>query len=784
MGKLYLYGVFHANLNFSYIPKDFYPQILRRCYWPLLRIVEEQRVPLGLEFSAHTLQVVNSLDPTFVKRLRELWQEDACEVIGSGYVQAIMPLIPARVNRENLRQGNAIYQELLGRRPTVAYVNELVYSAGLPRLYRDAGYEALMINWESALPVHADPELRYRPCAVSVGEDGRIPVIWHSIALYRDFQRCVEREISLDTYMAELLSHVPERGERAASIYCSDWEVFDFKPWRAHPEGFGETDLGEMDRIAGLLSRLKGRADIEFVTPGSLLARFPHPILVRPESSAYPLPYKKQDVHSMMRWAVGGRDSIRLNTQCNQLYRELLLVDWYLERRQGATALRVECQRLWKELCFLWNSDLRTYTTEEKYLEYRNRMGAALAQVRGLREACQPADVAPGELWLTNCGPVPAVSEPVSFTIVANGSKASDHPTYDLQLDDQRVPCQVTLSTAVGDDVRRLTMEAMPALEVDQAKIGMIRQTAPSHSRQHTEYRIDTGQHVVETPSVRISFLPLMGGTIETLAFPSVFPKPLICRVREATPQSACQADGLFPGDLIIQDWLGRSITDHQETELQYPEPGERLEIFVPVRCFIQTELGMVWKTYRVYLHQPRVDLDIRFQWRDVVPKYFRLGRVALNPSAFHRDSLYYATVNGGEDVERFMLQGQHVRQDEPLEADATVRGCLGATEGWVVIGDAEKGLGFITRPAALYSVPIMHYEEMDNDPRGFLLTLAHSLGEQDETSHTLWRGHSTWNLSILAEGGDLISQVRASALLANGRLVAQSEINSDLERL
>ena len=468
MSKLCLYAVFHGNLNFSYIPKDMYPQILRRCYWPLLRIVERQGIPLGLEFSGHTLQVVNSLDPSFVRRLRELWAEGVCEVVGSGYVQAIMPLMPARVNRENLRLGNEVYEELLGKSPRVAYVNELVYSAGLPRLYRDAGYEALMVNWESAIPVHDDPALLYRPCAVPVADGGQFPVIWQSIVAYRDFQQYVESQTSRDTYLGRLLSHVPETGERALPMYGSDWEVFDFKPWDAHPEGFRQRERGEMERIEGLLSFLRGREDIEFVAPSALLDRFPDSPSVRLESAAYPMPYKKQGQHSMMRWAVGGRDSVRINTQCHQLYQRLQLADWHLRHRPGAEASRAELRTLRRELCFLWNSDFRTFTTEEKYVDYRNQMGAALDRASRLIEALHPPRGAPEELWLANCSPVSSDSEPVSFTIAANGASSMYHPSYRLHFGDSSVPCQIARRTAVGDDAGRLTLAALPALAVDE----------------------------------------------------------------------------------------------------------------------------------------------------------------------------------------------------------------------------------------------------------------------------------------------------------------------------
>ena len=765
MSKLYLYAVFHANLNFSYIPPDLYPQILRRCYWPLLRIVEEKGIPLGLEFPAQTLETVNKLDRSFVPHLREMWDQGLCEVVGSGYVQAIMPLIPYKVNQQNLRLGNLAYEQLLGRRPTVAYVNEQVYSAGLPRLYHDAGYEAVIANWDSALPLHADADLLHRPCAVSTGDGDRISVIWHCLKAYRDFQQYIEREISLDDFLERLQANIPLTGDRAFPLYGSDWEVFDFKPWRVYPEGFQYPDLGEMERISGLLGLLNERQDLEFITPGGLLSRFPEHPLVRLESSAYPLPYKKQDQHSVARWAVGGRDNVRLNTQCHQLYQGLLQADWHLGQDGAQPDLRRESQDLWQELCFLWSSDFRTFTTEEKYLEFRNRMGGALERAGRLKEAARPSVDTPGDLRLANCSTVPATSEPVAFTFMANGH--GDHRTYGMEFDGRMVPCQVTQRLPLSDETSRLTLEVLAGMAVGQSGTGTLRHEEPlPEATNAPTFHVDADKHIVETPTVRLRLNPNRGGTIESLEFHGTAPEPVIyCPERESQgPVSP------LPGDLILEGRDGSAITDHLATEIQYPESLTSHEIFLPLRCVVQTEVGTVWKTYRVYLHQPRVDLTIRFQWRDVVPKSFRLGRMALNPNAFDRSTLYYATTNGGAEVERHQLHGRSIPPQGPAQGGYA---CLGATEGWVVLGDATKGVGLVTRPADLYSIPVITYHEDEGKPGGFQLNLAHSLGEPDETSHTLWRGHSTWSLSILGGRDDIIAQTRASALLANGGLIA-----------
>ena len=68
----------------------------------------------------------------------------------------IGPLVPSRVTAENLRLGLEIYERLLGVRPRIALVNEQAYAGGLVGLYCDAGFDALIMDFDN--PSAAHPE--------------------------------------------------------------------------------------------------------------------------------------------------------------------------------------------------------------------------------------------------------------------------------------------------------------------------------------------------------------------------------------------------------------------------------------------------------------------------------------------------------------------------------------------------------------------------------------------------------------------------------------------------
>jgi len=199
---LLLYTIFHLNLAYSSIEEGQRSQVLQCCYWPLLRLAKEYNLPFGIEATGYTLESAALIDPTWLAELRRLTTEGPCEFIGSGYAQIIGPLIPAEVNAANLRIGNQVYERLLGFRPKIALVNEQAYSAGLIRHYLDAGYQAIVMEWDN--PAHCHPEWnsnwRYLP-QLACGRHGEeIPLIWNKSIAFQKFQRYAHGEMELDDF--------------------------------------------------------------------------------------------------------------------------------------------------------------------------------------------------------------------------------------------------------------------------------------------------------------------------------------------------------------------------------------------------------------------------------------------------------------------------------------------------------------------------------------------------------------------------------------------------------
>ena len=361
--RLRVFAFFHLNLAFSSIEEERRVEVIARCYWPLLRLAENHP-HLGIEVSGYTLEEIARRDPSWIARARELIADNKIELIGSGYSQMIGPLVPARVMAENLRIGNEIYRELLGTRPAVALVNEQAFSAGLVEHYLDAGYSALLMDWDNPSTNHPEweAEHQYLPQYASGTGQRKIALLWTNTAAFQQMQRFVYDDIKLEAYLRFVRTR-RAFSTRALCLYASDAEIFDFRPGRFRTEGKLPA-ISEWERVGKALAAVTAEPGINLIGPShvlKLIDREASGNLLQLESANCPVPVKKQRKYNLARWAVTGRDNIAVNAACERIYRGML-------ERSDAD---------WKEICYLWASDFRTHLTEKRWTNFTARLDAA-----------------------------------------------------------------------------------------------------------------------------------------------------------------------------------------------------------------------------------------------------------------------------------------------------------------------------------------------------------------------------------------------------------------------
>ena len=324
---LRVFAFFHLNLAFSSIEEERRGDVIARCYWPLLRLAERCG-PIGMEISGYTLEEIAARDPDWIGRARSLIAQGRIELIGSGYSQMIGPLVPARVTAENLRLGHEVYaRHSWGARPRLALVNEQAYSAGLVGLYRDAGYDALIMDWENPAANHPEwtAATQYLPAARAGRRRPR-----HRADLeqhHRCSSNCSVSPMATSPWKTISALFASRAGRGAARALPLRQRCGDFRfPSRPFPDRGDARRRQRVDAAGASLPCRRGGCGAwpRLQACCRFWMRRARESALSLESAACPVPVKKQRKYNLARWAVTGRDNLAINAACQRIYEGML----------------------------------------------------------------------------------------------------------------------------------------------------------------------------------------------------------------------------------------------------------------------------------------------------------------------------------------------------------------------------------------------------------------------------------------------------------------------------
>ncbi len=655
---LQLYSIFHLNIAYSSIEEEQRPEVIRCCYWPLLRLARKYDLPFGIEATGYTLEAIAAIDPAWVEELRLLTSEGHCEFIGSGYAQIVGPLVPAEVNAANLRLGNVVYGNLLGFRPDIALVNEQAYSAGLVQHYIDAGYRAIAMEWDNPYRCHPEwnPEWRYFP-QLACGQHGEeIPLIWNNAIAFQKFQRYAHGEMELGEYKEYLCGHLSDQ-PRSFSLYGNDVEIFDFRPRRYHTEASLHED-GEWMRIGLLFEVLLNDTSFQFVRPGQVLELMEAPgagNLLHLESPEQPIPVKKQEKYNITRWAVTGRDDLGINTAC-----------WRIFESHKANPASNDDD--WRELCYLWSSDFRTHITEKRWKAYSDRINKMIS-INKNHESCQSCLSSQEKLS--------------RMRLIQTGAQKND---------------------------------LLPDLPTDVC-------VARNES-----------YLTVETDAIKIRLNCRRGLAIDALWFKEISADWLCGTLHHGYYDDINWGADYYTGHLVLESPGHRRITDLEPVEslsVAYEHDSESIRI----QGKFQLDCGNLYKSFRIYRgkDQPFIDIDYQLDWSKPMSGSLRLGYITINPEAFSQKDLFYATHNGGHDLEYFKMTDP-VNHGDAVSFLVSAKQMLGSTGSIIKLGDHKHHLNITVDKSASNLAGMIHYQKVSNS---YICRLIWSAQEMDDTTRT-----------------------------------------------
>lgn len=589
------YVVFHINMAFSAIEEDERPTVIERCYWPVLRLA--QHFPIGVEATGYTLSRIAEIDPNWVAELRKLVAEQKVEFVGSGAVQLIGPLVAPEVTQKNLELGHIDYDRMVGTRPKLALVNEQAYAPGLLPLYKEAGYEAVMLDWAEAASHHPEwpSDLSGKPQTIH-GAGVEMPVVWSDAISFQKFQRYAHGELSAEEYF-EFLSLQQEKGARAIPLYTSDAEVFDYRPGRFQSEA-GLGSAVEYERIHLLLTAMQKSGVVNFVLPSEVLKLRDKPQeALKVESAAAPVTVKKQRKYNLLRWGLTGRSDMRLNTYC---WRKL-------EQLQQSNDVSEED---WRSLLHIWASDFRTHITQNRW----EKLQESLALLPPSRTDHAPRQKAGPEM---------------------------------CQVEEQgrNLVIQTESGHLVLNCYRGMAIQAFGFGRYEPAVAG-----APAENS-----LIGTLAH----------------GFFDDIEFGADF----------------------YSGHMVFEPADAGKISDLSRCTPEHSFDDQTGEL--ALNAVIATGMGSVKKFILLNVQDHTVTVEYELPEELRLWGSLRLGHAMLNPKAFDKKSLYFASHNGGNDLEYHPLfrNGELVTIDHgrPVNKLVSATTALGMTGSELIIGDKSK---------------------------------------------------------------------------------------------
>lgn len=737
MTALRLFTAFHANLDFSALPDADRPVVIARCYWPLLRIPEELGIPIGFELSARTLRILLAEDPEWVKRFRGLAERGLVEAIGSGWAQIVAPLAPLEVNRSNLRLGRRAYEQILGYAPETWYVHEQTWADGLAPLYREIGAKQVVMEWNN--PASRQPALRALRCRPARLFDPEAPgpaLLWNDSIVFQKVQRVAHGEVPFEDLEALLDRLVVAPGADALCIYGGDVEIFDYRPSRRLPGGALEASSRESDRLIALFARLAEDPRFAFALPRGIVA--PESVLPEVElgCAADPIPCKKQPRYNPTRWAVSGRDGFGMNTRCHDLVRTELAALRLAPASAGEN--RAE------DVVDLWRSDFRTRATEEKIVEFETRIGLAQERSRS-RLARSVPDRAEGEDVLVVNPDASGWSRmpiEIPLRLAAGRFEAIEVKTRrGIELDPSQVQIEIVGLHRDGS-LRDVLLVLEPEIAARSA-LGLELVPAP---KLRTPGPSPAPVSRIATDRVSASFLAHRGAALESLAFPSLSPRPLLGTIPHGSFDAIEYSPDFYSGHVLAVLEDGSKRTDLRSTRLEVRDDATGA-IRTSLVTSVETDLGVWQKTYRIYRHCERIDVVHDLAYHDARIASLRLGMFTLLPDAWDDETLRYATVNGGTRIEwRRLARETVLAQSKAVSSAVSATSCLGATEGWVALADARHGVLIQGDRGQAAVAPMLDFEAVDDR---FFCRVSHSGAEIDETRAVFLRGRRRFGFSV-----------------------------------
>lgn len=189
-----------------------------------------------------------------------------------------------------------------------------------------------------------------------------------------------------------------------------------------------------------------------------------------------------------------------------------------------------------------------------------------------------------------------------------------------------------------------------------------------------------------------------------------------------------------YTGHMVFEPHDSHKVSDLNRCEPQHWYDAARRALVFEAK--IDTARGPITKTVRWYWDTGRLEYEYDFSWPERQWGSLRLAHVTLNPRAFDARTLYFASHNGGELLERHSLWHEdglmafdHGRPVSKLVSASTG---LGMTGGEILLGDSRRAVRLTMDRSDAAGIGMVAVQPVKDS---FFVRALISLQETDETA-------------------------------------------------
>ena len=224
-----------ANSQPAGLSQSHYESVYQDCFRPFLSVLNEfPEIPVSLYYSGPLLEWMESRHPEAIMLLSELVKRKQVEMLGGGYYEPILPMIPNTDRVSHIEAMTTFIRKRFGRRPRGGWLGEMIWEPNQPVSLKNSGIEYTFLEDSYFKIAGARGDELYFPCLTEdQGKTIIVSPVDSDMAAYFLENSAADSFSYLKMRLKNMAKKDPLERNRMLSVFFNteEWRKRDFGGW-------------------------------------------------------------------------------------------------------------------------------------------------------------------------------------------------------------------------------------------------------------------------------------------------------------------------------------------------------------------------------------------------------------------------------------------------------------------------------------------------------------------------------------------------------------------------